>query len=308
MITALAGGVGAAKLILGLINILPKDDITVIVNTGDDQLNYYGLYVCPDIDIIMYTIAGIVDEKKGWGIKNDTFNCLEMIDTYGLKTWFNLGDKDLATHIYRTLLHKQGKKLHEITSILSKKLEINVRILPMTNQFVPTFIKTKRGLLHFEEYLIKNRATDKVIDVIYKDIDKAKPAPGVIESIQSSKGIIICPSNPIVSIGPIIRIKDIKDAIRNKKSIAISPIVGDKPIKGPADKLMIGTGYEVSALGVARIYQDFIKNFIIDHQDKKYMKSIQKLGLKVHLFDTIMNNIDKKINLARFTIEKLFSQ
>lgn len=305
MITVLAGGVGAAKLVSGLINVVPQENLTIIVNTGDDQRDFYGFYVCPDIDIIMYTIAKIVDKKKGWGIQDDTFNCLEMLGTYNLETWFNIGDKDFATHIYRTMLHKDGKKLHEIISILSRKLGIKAKILPMTNEYVPTYINTPRGEIHFEEYLVKNQTSDKIKDVIYKNINKVKPAPGVINAIDSADGIIICPSNPIVSIGPIIRVEGIKDAIKNKKSIAISPIVGDQPIKGPADKLMIGTGYEVSALGVAQIYQDFIKNFIIDLKDKKYLRHIEKLGIKVHLFDTIMSNLNKKIELARFTIEKI---
>jgi len=306
LITVLAGGVGAAKLIKGLINVVDQTELTIIVNTGDDRKDHYGLYITPDIDIIMYTISGIVDPKKGWGIKNDSFNCLEMLNKYGLETWFQLGDKDLATHIYRTWLYKKGKKLHEITQILCKCLNIKSKILPMTDEYTPTFIKTPNGIFHFEDYLIKRKCQDKVIDVIYQNIGKSEPAPGVLESIENSDGIIICPSNPIVSIGPIIRLKGIKKLLMKKNTIGISPIVGNKPIKGPADKLMAGLGIEVSALGVAKIYQDFIKKFIIDKIDEKYTSEISKLGIKVYTFDTIMDSLDKKIALAKFTLKLLY--
>ncbi|MHA1268659.1 MAG: 2-phospho-L-lactate transferase [Candidatus Helarchaeota archaeon] len=306
MITILAGGIGAAKLIRGLIEIVPHEDLTIIVNTGDDQNDCYGLYVSPDIDIIMYTITNIVNPDTGWGINGDSFNCLKMLKNYGYETWFQLGDKDLATHIFRTQLYRQGKKLDEITSILCEKLGIRIKILPMTNQFVPTYIQTTKGIYHFEEYLIKQNAKDEVIDVIYKNIENAKPAPKVIDSIRKSDGIIICPSNPIVSIRPILKIRRIKDAIKEKNTVSISPIVGDRPVKGPADKLMMGLGYEVSAFGVANIYRNIINSFIIDNIDKKYTESIKKLGIKVYKFDTIMNSLEKKINLAKFTLNVLF--
>jgi len=308
LITVLAGGVGAAKLILGLANIMPNENLTIIVNTGDDRIDFQGLYISPDIDIIMYTLANMVDTSKGWGVANDTFNCLEMLGIYGLETWFQLGDKDLATHIYRTWLYRQGYNLDKITETLSRKLSIKAKIIPMTNTYTPTFIKTPRGTFHFEEYLIKYHASDKVDDVIYKNIEKAEPAPRVIESLENADGIIICPSNPIVSIGPIIKIKGIKETIKKKNSIAISPIVGDKPIKGPADKLMLGLGYEVSALGVAKIYQSFIKSLIIDDIDIKYLEKIKKLGINVYHFDTIMDSTQKKVNLARYALNKLLDK
>jgi LPPG:FO 2-phospho-L-lactate transferase len=306
LISVLAGGVGAAKLVLGLVNVIDPEELTIIVNTGDDRNNLYGLYISHDVDIIMYTVANIVDKQKGWGVSDDTFNCLDMLGKYSLENWFQLGDRDLATHIYRTWLLKQGKKLDEITSILCNKLNIKAHILPMTNQYVPTYIETNMGTIHFEEYLIKRGAHDEVKGVIYKNIDKANPARGVIEAINNSDGVIICPSNPIVSIEPIIRVKGIKNAIKRKKTIAVRPIVGDKPIKGPAHKLMKGLGYEVSALGVAKLYKDFIGTYIIDDIDKNYINAISELGLNVESFDTIMNTLDKKISLAKFIIEKIY--
>jgi len=307
LITVLAGGVGAAKLIYGLINSYPPEQINIIVNTGDDQLDFLGLYICPDLDIITYTIAGLVDPIKGWGISNDTFNCLKLLKKYGMPSWFQLGDSDLATHIYRTWLYRNGLKLHEITSKICQKLNVKPKILPMTNQYVPTFIKTTEGMFHFEEYLIKQKSPDNVFDVIYKNIEDAEPAPGVLEAIENADGIIICPSNPIVSINPILKIKDIENAVKKKNSIAISPIVGDRPVKGPADKLMTGLGYEVSAFGVAKFYHKTIKSFIIDNIDEKYIEKIKALGLNVYKFDTIMNNPDKKIELAKFTLKMLLN-
>lgn len=304
MITALAGGVGAAKLLRGMIEVIPQEELTVIVNTGDD-IELYGLHVSPDVDIIMYTLAGIVDEEKGWGIKGDTFNCLKMIKTYGFETWFKLGDMDLSTHVLRTKLLREGLPLSKVTSILSKALGLRVRIIPMSNEPVTTRIVTRRGVMHFEEYLVKHGAVDEVLDVFFEGIDLAKPAPGVIEAILNSEAVVICPSNPIVSIGPIISIKGVRSALKktSAKIIGISPIVSGTPIKGPADRLMRGLGLEVSAFGVAKLYSDFIDAFIIDQRDSELKEKIEDLGMKVVVADTIMSNLEKKVNLARIVLD-----
>nr|MDO8045521.1 2-phospho-L-lactate transferase [Candidatus Baldrarchaeota archaeon] len=300
MITTLAGGVGAARFLQGLVHVVPPEEIVTIVNTGDD-IEFYGLHISPDVDIVTYTLAGIVDEEKGWGIRGDTFNCLDMLRKYGYETWFMLGDKDLATHIHRTLLLKSGLKLSEVTEKIRKTLGVKVKIIPMTNDKVQTKIVTNVGEMHFQEYLVKRKAQDPVLDVKFEGIERAEPAPGVIEAILNADGIIICPSNPIVSIGPILSIKGVKEALKKTKAkiVAISPIVGGAPIKGPADKLMRGLGIEVSALGIAKIYKNLLDMLIIDNIDRDLKPKIEEIGVKVHVTNTIMKTIENKIKLAK---------
>lgn len=300
MITTLAGGVGAARFLQGLVHVVPPEEIVTIVNTGDD-IEFYGLHISPDVDIVTYTLAGIVDEEKGWGIRGDTFNCLEMLRKYGYETWFMLGDQDLATHIHRTLLLKSGLKLSEVTEKIRKALGVKVKIIPMTNDKVQTKIVTNVGEMHFQEYLVKRKAQDPVLDVKFEGIERAEPAPGVIEAILNADGVIICPSNPIVSIGPILSIKGVKEALKKTKAkiVAISPIVGGAPIKGPADKLMRGLGIEVSALGVAKIYRNFLDMLIIDNVDRDLKPKIEEIGVKVHVTNTIMKTIENKVKLAK---------
>jgi len=303
LITALAGGVGAAKFLTGLVKLVRQEDLTVIVNTGDD-IELHGLHISPDIDIVMYTLAGIVDEEKGWGIRGDTFHCLETLQKYGQETWFQLGDKDLATHIYRTALMKSGLTLSEVTSKLCQDLKLNVKILPMTNNRFTTKIATDKGSMHFEEYLVKRNAQDKVMKVVFESVE-AKPAPRVVESILNSEVVVICPSNPIVSIGTILSVQNIRAALRETKArvVAVSPIVGGHPIKGPADKLMGGLGLEVSAYSVARLYKDFLDVFIIDQVDSAEKKRIEGLGLQVIATNTIMKTLEDKIQLAKMVLE-----
>ena len=300
MITALAGGIGASKLLKGLVEIIKEEDLNIVVNTGDD-IEVHGLHISPDLDIVMYTLAGIVDPKKGWGIKEDIFNCLEMLGKYGLQTWFNLGDKDLATHIYRTYLLKNGYTLSEITKKICKSLGVKVNILPMSDDKVQTIIFTDKGNMHFEEYLIKRQSQDKVLDVKFEGIEKSRPAKGVINSILKSHTVILCPSNPIVSINPILSVPGIRKALKTTKAkvIGVTPIIGGTAIKGPADKLMRGLGFEVSPYGVALLYHDFLDNFIIDNIDEKKKNQIENLGIKVKSTNTIMKNNTDKVRLAR---------
>jgi len=303
MITALAGGVGAARFLQGLVKLVPEENLTIIVNTGDD-IELYGLHISPDIDIVMYTLSGIVDEEKGWGVKDDTFHCLETLQKYGSETWFKLGDRDLATHIHRTCLLRKGYKLSEVTAKLCQAFGLKVRLIPMTDEKFATFIVTDKGKMHFQEYLVKRGAQDKVINVEFEGAEKAKPAPGVVDSILNSEAIIICPSNPIVSIGTILSVKGVRKALRETKAeiIAISPIVGGSPIKGPADKLMSGLGLEVSAYGVAAFYKDFLDAFIIDNIDSAQKPRIEALGLKVAVTNTIMKTLEDKVELARVVL------
>lgn len=304
MITTLAGGVGAAKFIQGLVKLIPEEELTVIVNTGDD-IELYGLHISPDIDIVTYTLAGIVDEEKGWGVKEDVFYCLEMFQRYGQETWFRLGDRDISTHILRTHLLKSGLSLSQATKNLCEALGLRVKILPMTDGKIETIIVTDKGTMHFQEYLVKRGAQDSVVNVKFKGIERAKPALGVLDSILNSNAVVIGPSNPIVSIGTILSVKGIRNKLKKTKArvIAISPIVGGAPIKGPADKLMRGLGLEVSAYGVASLYKDFLDDFIIDILDKAQKPRIEALGLNVVVTNTIMKTLQNKVQLAKVVLD-----
>jgi len=300
----LAGGVGAAKFLDGLSNVISQEEFKVLINTGDD-INLFGLTICPDIDIITYTLANVVDREKGWGYFNETFNCLSILKKFYQFKWFNLGDKDLATHLFRTDLFKKGFTKAEVTSLISKKLGIKAHLIPMCNEEVQTFINIGSESIHFEEYYIKHKYEPEIKGVLFEGIDKAKPVKNILKYIEEAKRIIISPSNPIVSIGTILQIRGIKEALRKvkEKVFAISPIIEGTTIKGPADKLMRYFGFEVSCVGVAKYYQDFIGHFIIDNRDCYLRSEIEKLDIKTYCFDTIMENLDKKKKLAQFIID-----
>ena len=302
---ALAGGVGAARFLEGLVRVIPPEKLTIIVNTGDDMANFMGLYISPDVDIVTYTLAGIVDPKKGWGIKGDTFQALEVLQGMGFDTWFALGDQDLGTHLARTAMLQQGWSLSKATQVISESLGVQCRIIPMTEKWVPTRIVTDVGLVHFEEYLVKRKAQDTVEDVIFDGIDGAEPSPGVLEAIAQAETIIICPSNPIVSIGPILAVPGIQESIMtaNAVCVGVSPIIGGKPVKGPADKLMQGKGIEVSAVGVAETYKDFMDIFVIDQVDKDLSNRIEDLGMQVVVEQTLMTTMTRKKKLARTVLK-----
>jgi len=300
VITALAGGVGAARFLTGLLKLVKEEELTVIVNTGDD-INLFGLHISPDIDIVTYTLAGIVNNEKGWGINADTFNCLNMLKQFNQESWFNLGDKDFATSILRTTMLKNGATLSQITAKVACDLGLKLKILPMTNDKFATHIRTPQGSIHFEEYMVKREAKDQVLEVEYIGVDTATPAPGVIESIMKANHVIVCPSNPIVSIGTILSIKGVRDALKKSKAkkSAITPIVAGSPVKGPADKLLSGLGLEVSAYSVAKLYADFLNTFIIDKADITEKNRIEKLGLEVKITNTLMKDLHSKVELAR---------
>jgi LPPG:FO 2-phospho-L-lactate transferase len=304
MIVVLAGGVGAARFLQGLVQVVPQNNITVIGNTGDDR-EFYGLHVSPDLDIVTYTLAGVVDETHGWGIKNDTYHTMSQLTYYGNDDWFMLGDRDLATHIHRTNLLRQGKTLSEVTDGLGKHFGLGLRLLPMTDQPVATHIRTPVGLLHFQEYMVKRRCEDEVQDVIFVGAEEARPAPGVIDALKKADAILLAPSNPIVSIGSILAVPGIHNALHEASGmiVAVSPIIGGAPIKGPADKLMSGLGMEVSAVGVARCYRDFLDIMIIDQQDAHLASEIEDLGIPTVTTNTIMHNSETKAALARKVLE-----
>ncbi len=305
MITALAGGVGAARFLIGLLKIVREEDLSVIVNTGDD-IEMFGLHISPDIDIVAYTLAGIVDEEKGWGVKGDTFEGLKMLKNLGLETWFTLGDKDFATHIFRTDLLKKEFTLSQATDKICHALGINVKILPMTNDKFETRIRVEEGSIHFEEYFVKRGSKEKVLGVEFAGAVNAKPSPKVIDSIIDADTIIICPSNPIVSIGTILSVAGIREALMKTRGtvVVISPIVAGAPVKGPADKLLRGLGFEVSAFGVAKLYADFLDTFVIDNLDVAEKSRIENLGIRVKVTNTIMKTLENKIQLAKVVLEQ----
>ena len=303
MITALAGGVGAARFLTGLVQLIKPEDLTVIVNTGDD-INLFGLHISPDIDIVSYTLSGSVNEEKGWGLKGDTFECLNMLKRYNQESWFNLGDKDLATSILRTKMLKKGFTLSQATVSVGAYLGLKMKILPMTDDRFATYVKTVNGTMHFEEYLVKRGAQDKVVGIEYVGVEQAKPALGVIEAIMNSELVIICPSNPIVSVGTILSIAGVREALKKTKAkkVAVSPIVAGAPIKGPADKLLSGLGFEVSAFSLAKLYSDFLDVFVLDNADAAEKSRIEALGLEAKVTNTIMKDNESKIGLAKIVL------
>ena len=305
MITALAGGVGAARFLTGLTRLVREEDLSIIVNTGDD-IELFGLHISPDLDIVAYTLAGIADEEKGWGIKGDTFQCLEMLKKHGLDTWFGLGDRDLATHIYRTMRLKQGLTLSQITNEICHNLGLKVKILPMTNDRFETMVRTSEGSIHFEEYFVKKQAKDEVLGVEFVGFATAKPSIGVLDAILDAEVVIVCPSNPIVSIGAILAVDGVRDALKRTSArvVGVSPIVAGLPVKGPADKLLRGLGLEVSAFGVASLYSDFLDTFVLDGADLSQKERIVKLGLEVKVTNTLMNSFERKVELAKVVLVK----
>ena len=305
-ITALAGGIGAARFLEGLIRVIDPRNLTVIVNTADD-LQCYGLHISPDIDIVMYTLAGVVNPKTGWGFRKDRFFCLKELGKLHGEDWFQLGDRDLATHIYRSWLLRRGWSLTEVTDTLRKRFSLRCRILPMSDDPVCTRMATDQGTFHFQEYLVKRKAKDRVRKVHFHGIQRAQASLPVLQAVDRADGIIICPSNPIVSIGPILRLPGLRPLLRKWRSkiLAISPIVGGKPVKGPAAQIMSGLGMEVSARQVAWLYRDIVKVFILDRQDLALVPEIESLGLRVIVTDTIMKDLQAKVRLARVAYEAL---
>jgi LPPG:FO 2-phospho-L-lactate transferase len=299
-IVALAGGVGASKLLLGLYEVMDPTLLTIIVNTGDDIV-LHGLKISPDLDIVTYTLAGIVDSKKGWGLRSETFHALKHLATYGRPNWFNLGDRDLATHIHRTAMLSEGKTLSEAADSIRIALSVKSRILPMSDSPIPTIIDSNEGPLHFQEYLVKRRTEPIVKGIRFAGVESAQPAPGVLEAIREADRVIICPSNPLISIGPILAVPQIRDQLRaNKEKVfAVCPIVGGKSLKGPSDKMLAQLGHEPTALGVAKLYADFTATFVIDHADKSQSAAIAALGMKVVILPTVMKTRTQKRKLAR---------
>ena len=299
-VVALAGGVGAARFLAGLVRVIDPDLLTVIGNTGDD-LDFYGVHVSPDLDIVTYTLAGRVDREKGYGLAGDSFATVEALGALGHPTWFRLGDRDLATCLHRTLRLREGAGLAAVTDEVRRAYRVAVRILPMSEAACPTYVILRGGRrVHFEEYLARDGAPDDVEDVDLGAARAATAAPGVLDAIRAADVILVCPSNPVVSIGPIVAVRGVLEAITASQApvVAVSPIIGGAPVKGPADRLLRGIGVEVSARGVAGFYRDWVNGFVIDQRDAAQQRDVEALGLAVRVTDTVMRNPEAAANLA----------
>ena len=300
MIVVLTGGTGGAKLIEGLAAEIDPAELTIICNTGDDCV-LHGLHISPDIDTITYTLAGLIDDARGWGIKGDTFTTLEQLGQLGADTWFKLGDRDLATHIWRTGLLSERVRLSQATDLIRRTLGIKATILPMSDERVETRLRAGDKELTFQEYFVKERWQPMVRKVYYAGAVKSKPAPGVLNALGSASAIIICPSNPVTSIGPILAVPGIRDALKKTSAtvVGVSPIIGAAAITGPAHKLMAAIDMEVSALGVARAYADYLDVFVIANEDESLKAGIEELNIRAVTADIRMNALADKKRLAR---------
>jgi len=304
VITVLTGGTGGAKFVDGLRQIVAPEELTVIVNTGDDLL-WWGLYVSPDLDSITYMLAGKLSQERGWGVKGDTFYCLQAMGQLGQPIWFHTGDRDVATHIFRSKLLSDGKTLSEVTAEIAGRLGIKARILPMSNSRVETRVGTPVGELSFQEYFVERWYQDPVESIRYAGASDAEPAPGVIDAIRGSEAVILAPSNPVSSIAPIMAVPGIREALRESRAriAAVSPIVAGAAVSGPAGILMQAQGLPVSIAGVAEFYHDFLDLLVVDSKDRRMAEELQKSGMKVHCTQTLMRTQEDRIALAKAVLQ-----
>ncbi len=306
MIVVLAGGVGAARFLQGLVQVVPPEQVTVVVNTADDVV-LHGLHVSPDIDSVLYHLAGLADETRGWGVRDETFHALALLERYGQETWFRLGDRDLATHIVRTMLLREGLPLSAAVDHMRRALGVACRVLPMTDARVETYVHTPAGWLPFQVYFVQRQCTDRVLGVEFRGVERAAPTPGVLEALAAADGVVLAPSNPVVSLGPVLAVPGIRQAVQaaRARAIAISPLVGGRAIKGPADRMLESLGWEVSAVGVAAAYRDLVGTFVLDAVDAGLAPRVAALGLQPVVADTIMRGRTEKARLARVVVEAL---
>jgi LPPG:FO 2-phospho-L-lactate transferase len=300
VICVLTGGTGGAKFVDGLRQVMAAEDITLIVNTGDDLL-WWGLYVSPDIDSITYVLSGMLSRERGWGVKGDTFFCLQAMGQLGEPTWFHTGDRDLAVHLLRSRLLAEGKTLSEATRVISAKLGVKAHILPMSDSRVETRVDTPIGELSFEQYFVQRWYQDPVNSVRFAGASDAEPAPGVIDAILTAEAVVLAPSNPVTSIAPILAVPGIREAMLKAqgKIVAVSPIVGGAPVAGPAGILMEAQGLPCSIAGVAQAYEDFLDLLIVDTRDSEAAEQLRKNGTRVQCTQTVMRTADDKAALAR---------
>ncbi len=305
-VVALAGGVGAARFLSGLTRVLAPERIFIIGNTADDA-ELHGLHISPDLDTVTYTLAGLADPKRGWGVRGESFRCLESLGRLGADAWFQLGDRDLATHLYRTQRLRQGATLTDITAEITTALGVRSRIVPMSDDRVRTRIGTPTGELEFQTYFVKRRARDRVLNVRLEGASEATPARGVLEAIAGAAGIIVCPSNPFISIGPILAVRGVREALRSKRDrvVAITPIVGGRALKGPAAHMMKSMRLRPAAVEIARLYADFASIFVLDEVDRNQTAQVEQLGMRPVVTNTIMRGLRERKALARVAVREL---
>jgi LPPG:FO 2-phospho-L-lactate transferase len=303
MIVVFSGGTGGAKLVQGLSHVVPHENFTVIVNTADD-IEWWGLHISPDVDSILYALADSLSSERGWGLQNDTFRCLERMARLGQPAWFSLGDLDLATHLTRTSLLRAGKSLTAVIADLARHMGIRTRVLPMSDDRVATIVDTPHGQLNFQEFFVRERYQVEVRGVHFEGAEHAKPAPGVLECIQSAETIIFAPSNPVTSIGPILAIPGIREVLRHTSApiVAVSPIIGGDAFSGPAGMLMRRKGWPSTIAGVAQAYEDFLDVLVVDLEDHADADHLREGGLHVLCANTVMKSMQDKQELARFTL------
>ena len=309
MIAVLAGGVGAARFLRGLVRIVPAEDVTVVGNTGDDFV-VYGVHVSPDLDIVTYTLGGAIDEERGWGLAGDTHALLEELRALGVDAWFTLGDRDYGVCLFRTLAMTAGQTLSAVTAAISERFGSGIRLLPMTDDPVATRVTIRNNdrdrELHFQEYWVRRQARDAVRSVRLDGAGRARPAPGVLDAIASAEAVLIAPSNPVVSIGTILSVPGVRDAIRATDApvVGVSPIVGGAPVRGMADKLMPAAGVDVSALGAASLYRDILDGWVVDLVDAELADPIaSELGIRVEAAQTMMRTVEDAAALAKIALE-----
>jgi LPPG:FO 2-phospho-L-lactate transferase len=283
MIVVFTGGTGGTKLVQGLQHIVPPEELTVIVNTGDD-IEWWGLHVSPDVDSVLYGLAGLLSKERGWGVEDDSFRCLERMKQLGQASWFSLGDLDLATHLTRTMLLRAGKRLSEATAELAAKFGIRARVLPMSDDRVSTMLDTAKGTLTFQEYFVRERHQVEARAVRFEGAENARPAPGVIESIETAEAIVFAPSNPVTSIGPILAVPGVRQALRETKATvaAVSPIIGGEAVSGPAGVLMTMMGWPSTIAGVAKAYEDFLDVLVADYEHHWLASSVDQYHHAFH--------------------------
>ena len=305
MITCLAGGVGAAKFLSGLVQVVPPAEITAVVNTGDDIV-LHGLHISPDLDTVTYTLAGAVNPATGWGLVDETWRAMDSLERYGGETWFRLGDRDLATHLHRTHRLSEGAALDEVTAEITKAWGLELRILPMSNNRVQTRITLRDSgeSIGFQEWFVGQRHSTAVSDVSFEGAEDAEPAAGVLEAIRDAEVVVVCPSNPIVSIGPLLAVPGLADGLRERRDecVAVSPIIAGKALKGPADTLMSDLGHEATAVGVARIYAPFAAALVVDEADAALADEIREEGMECLVAPTVMTGPASAAELARVAI------
>ena len=306
LIVALAGGVGAARFLDGLARIVDPSRLWIIGNTADDT-EQHGLHISPDLDTVAYTLAGLANPQHGWGLVGDTFHCLQALRGLGAEAWFQLGDRDIATHLYRSARLREGASLTTVTAELTAAWGLNSTLVPMTDARVRTLVEIRSGTIDFQTYFVRRRARDRVLKVTFDGASAAQPAAGVTREIRQAAGIILCPSNPIISIGPILAVPGIRQALRGTRAkvVAISPIVGGRALKGPAARMMKSLGMRVSALGVAELYRDFVDIFVLDRLDAGQAVKVEALGMRAVVTDTIMTGVARKRALARVVMKEL---